>query len=99
MEFKEVGFSQMPAFDVLRSRLMVLRPAYVSVKAGYDFDSEVFRVYVQEPNTVKLRIDINQNLLRDLDQNTHGSESDYTKALISKLDELIEAAIPSRGRS
>jgi hypothetical protein len=96
MKFKDVEFSKVPAFDQFRSRLRALRPPYIPVKAGYEFDVEVFRMYVQEPNTIKLPVDVNENLLRDLDQNPHGSESNYTKELVLKLDELIEAAIPRR---
>jgi hypothetical protein len=96
MKFKDVEFSKVPAFDQFRSRLKALRPAYIPVKAGKDFDTDLYRVYVQRANTTSLPIDINENLLRDLEQNSHGSESNYTKELISKLDELIEAAIPGQ---
>jgi len=96
MKFKDVEFSQVPTFDQFRSRLKALRQVYIPVKAGYDFDAEVFRIYVQKPNTTRLPINIPENLFRDIEQNTHGINSNYTKELISKLDMLIEAAIPER---
>jgi hypothetical protein len=94
MEFKDVEFSQVPAFDQFRSRLVALRPTCILVKAGKDFDTDLYRVYVQCANTTRQLIDIPKNLLLDLEQNPHGSESSYTKELLSKLDKLIEAAIP-----
>jgi hypothetical protein len=96
MKFKDVEFSKVPAFDQFKSRLKALRPAYIPVKAGRDFDADLYRVYVQKATKTRQPIDINQNLLRDIEQNPHGINSNYTKELISKLDALIETAIPEQ---
>jgi hypothetical protein len=98
MKFKDVEFTKVPAFLQFCNRLRALRSAYIPEKAGYEFDVEIFRIYVQKPNTIKIPVDIYARLLRDLDQNPRGRESDYTKELVSKLDELIVAAIPERDR-
>ncbi len=99
MEFKDVEFSQIPAFDLLRSRLEALRPAYMLVKAGKEFDADLYRIYVQKTGAIRRPIDIGKNLLQDIEKNPRGSESNYTKGLLSKLDALIEVAIPGRDRS
>jgi hypothetical protein len=96
MKFKEVEFSEVPIFDQFRSRLRALRPTYIPVKVGREFDVDLYRVYVQCSKTTRLPIDIPKNLLRDIEQNPHGNECNYTKELISNLDALIEAAIPGR---
>jgi hypothetical protein len=96
MKFKEVEFSEVPAFDLFRSRLEALRPAYKLVKAGKEFDVNLYRLYVQKPNAIRRPIDIGENLLRDIEQNPHGSESSYTKGLLLKLNGLIEVAIPAQ---
>jgi len=96
MKFKKVEISEIPAFDLFRSRLETLRPARTLVKAGKEFDVNLYRIYVQKPDAIRRPIDIGENLLRDIEQNPRGSESSYTKELRLKLDGLIEVAIPAR---
>ncbi len=97
MKFKDVGFSNVPAFDQFISRLEALHPAYMPVKAGKEFDVDLYRVYVQKPNTNRRPIDISENLLRNLEQNSHSGKSMYTKEITAKLDRLINAALSGQG--
>jgi hypothetical protein len=93
MQFKEVEFSKVPAFDHFKSRLGLLRPTFTPVKVGREFDADIYRIYVQESNAPRLPVDIDEYLLQNLEQNSHSSESTYSRELLAKLDNLIETAI------
>lgn len=94
MNFKEMEFAEVPAFNIFQERLAVLRPNAKLVKSGSEFDCDIFRIYFEEPKMEKYRIDIGKNLLKDLEENPKRITSDYTAELLTKLDALILRAVP-----
>ncbi len=95
MKFNEVDFAKVPAFDQFARRLKALHPTFVSVKAGKEFDVDIYRIYVKEANSPRLPVDISEYLLQNLDQNSHSCESSYTMGLITQLDNVIQTALGS----
>jgi hypothetical protein len=89
MKFKTIDPLEMPGIDEFKSRLGVLLPAYSFVKAGREFDVELYRIYVEAAGEPRIPVDVAENLLRDIAQNTHESGAGYTRGLVRKLDNAI----------
>jgi hypothetical protein len=96
MDFKEVELANLPALGIVVQRLNVLRPKMKFIKAGHEFDFSLLRIYVETPNSVRFKVDIPDNLLNDLEKDSHYSPSQYRSELIGQLDQVIEAAISMR---
>lgn len=94
MNFKEVEPASVPAFDVFAERLGVLRPNATVVKVGHESVFDIIRIYVETLKPIRFNVDIRDNLLNDLDSDSHNSPSKYRSELVAQLDAIIEAFIP-----
>ena len=92
MKFKAVDFSRVPAFGEIVARLVKIAPTFMPEKAGKDFDTDVYRIYVKRPSEDSIPIDLRANLLTNIRDNPLGGESRYAKELWMQLDGAILGA-------
>ncbi|MGP8251430.1 MAG: hypothetical protein ACLQHF_05300 [Terracidiphilus sp.] len=92
MKFKAVDFSNVPAFGEVAARLGRIAPTSMPEKAGKDFDTDIYRIYVKKPSEDSIPIDLGADLLANIRDNPEGDQSRYTKELRTQLDGAILGA-------
>lgn len=93
MNFKEVELTDIPVLAMIRNRLAILHPTFKPLRAGKDFDADIYRIYVRG----RIAIDFRANLLNDLALIRRGDGSEHASGLVTQLDKSIQDAFsPSR---
>lgn len=64
MKFKAVDFSNVPAFGEVAARLGRIAPTSMPEKAGKDFDTDIYRIYVKKPSEDSIPIDLERTFSR-----------------------------------
>jgi hypothetical protein len=87
--FKKVSFSEIPVIEVICARVKNFFPGFAPLKAGGEFDKDVYRICFDRGEGRTVAVDLRRNLLNDIAENREVTESSYTKELLAKLDEII----------
>lgn len=83
---KPIEFDKVPNFDIVKGRIHAINPNVEFVKAGQDFDLEIYTLRIQLTIPKHTDLDLPQNSLSDLTGND-------TVRRDAQLDHAIRSAI------